>query len=322
MSRLKTIYVQLNPTKGVKTPKEATAISGRFWLIKKLFHVLSWYELIWYAVFIISGVLCLTLIPFSFTLLTTVLSLFIYMFALNFIARGKLIGLFISIFSSLIYITICILTDVWGEVITNVLIYIPMDIWAIYNWRKLKSDDADPKKQTLAVTRSCISDWWFYLSFSLLGTIGLGLFLRDVLHQTHAFLNSSSIFFALSGTFLRNNGKIESWYFNLISDGLMVALWIYVSFDIGFSTIPYALSSLCSMFSSGIGLIVWEKLYKRNLSTTGEYLAKSRKKINNIIVLKRQMQNLKWKSASDENWHERCSIKKQNNKENTSGNRN
>lgn len=298
-----TIYSTARSTRGVRA-QEATSQSGFVAFIKKAFGDLPWYEYLWYCIFIVVGILCLALLKFTPTLLITVLSLYVYMVASNLTARGKLGGLIVATFSSTVYVVVCFFTRVWGEVIANILIYIPLNIYAIFKWKSLKSQN-DNHENTLAVTKMSFNDWWFYLSFIGVGGLGLGLFLQEVMHQNWAILNAFSIFISLGGDFARNNGKREVWWFYLVSNILFFTMWVLVSSGDGWDTIPYSISAVASIFNSIIGMIEWQKLLQKNQLTTGYYLSHNRPKINSIVRLRRQMQHFVWKSECDANWQNR-----------------
>ena len=297
-----TIYSTVRATRGITTTKEATPKGGFAAFAKKLFGNLPWYEYVWYGVFILAGILCLSLFPFTPTLLVSVISLYIYMVACNLEARGMRAGLYISLLSMAIYVAVCIITHVWGEVISNLLVYIPLTVIAIFKWGRLQSEDGQSE---LKVSSFGIVDWWFTLSFIGAGTIALGLFLQKVMGQNYAYINSLMIMFSLAFTFARNNGKMEVWAFSLISDALCVVLWVLVSKEDGWSTIPYIISSVSSLFNSIIGIIEWRKLLKKNKAPIGNYLAVKRVKITNIIKLRRKLQNMHWTLSSDEGWKKR-----------------
>ena len=298
-----TIYSTVRATRGIKTTSETTKTGGFVAFCKKIFGNLPWYEYVWYAVFLVAGVLCLSLFKFSPILLSAVISLYVYMIASNLQARGVKIGLYFSLASSGIYVAVCILTHVWGEVLANCLIYIPLTVIALVKWNKLSSEET---QNELKVTKYGIEEWWFTIGFVGTGAISLGLFLDKVLGQSYALINAFSIFISLSGDFARNNGKREAWLLYVISNIIAVVLWIFVSSGDGWGTIPYIISSFAGLFNSVIGIVEWQKLLGKNHETTGEYLAyKERKKIERIIRLRRQMRNLSWSAKTDENWQER-----------------
>lgn len=298
-----TIYSTVRATRGIKKPEETTNRGGFVAFVNKLFGNLPWYEYVWYAVFVVAGILCLSLFKFSAILLVSVISLYVYMIASNLQARGSIIGLYFSIASTGIYVAVCIVTRVWGEVISNVLIYLPLTIIALVKWNKLATTES---QNELKVTKFGLSDWWFTIGFVGTFSIASGIFLDKVMGQSYATINAFSIYISLAGDFARNNGKREAWLLYMISNILAVVLWVLVSVGQDWSTIPYIVSSFAGLFNSIIGMIEWQKLLQKNHKTTGDYLAKAnRKKVNSIIRLRRQMQNLKWVASTDENWKNR-----------------
>ena len=300
-----TIYSTMNATRGIVRPNEATRKdSGFLRILKKVFGDLDWYGYVWYTTFFLAGAACFVVFKFNWILLATVLSLYVYLFASNLTARGLVAGLYVGIVSSLAYTVMCVITGVWGEVIANCALYIPLSVLAVFKWKNLKSAN-DNHEKTLAVTSIGLSEWWFYLSFMLAGTIGLGLFLSKVLHQGTAYVNAATIFLYIAGAFARNNGKREVWLFYIVGDITGIVLWLLVAMQGDWSTFPFCLSSISSFFNSIIGMIEWTRLYKKNQETRGIYLATQRRKVTKVIKVKRKFRNLSWTLATDECWQKR-----------------
>ena len=87
----------------------------------------SWFERLWYPIFFLAGVLCLIFIrPITFELCFSVASFWLYMFANNLLARGKFAGLLLSITSASLYTVVSFFAKVYGEVLINLLLYIPL----------------------------------------------------------------------------------------------------------------------------------------------------------------------------------------------------
>lgn len=307
------IFATARATRGIKRPNEANQVGGFVGFIKKVFGDLSWYEYLWYAMFFSAGALCFAFLEFELMLLFTVISFYIYLVADNLTARGLTIGLFVSILSGSVYTTLCVFNGVWGEVIANICIYIPLDVWAIFKWRNLKSEN-DNHEKTLAVTKMSFTEWWFYLSFWGVGTIALGMFLTTVLNQSTGYLNAACIFVYLAGQLSRNQGKREMWFFYFAGDIISIVMWIQIVTDDGWNTFPFFISTISSLSNSVIGFIKWQQLLSKNQKTTGHYLAHQRKRIVKIIRLRHRFKNLVWKKETDEHWQLRHKTKEEKSK--------
>lgn len=264
----------------------------------------SWFERLWYPTFFIAGILCLIFIkPFNFELCFAVLSLWLYMVANNLLARGKFIGIILSIISASLYTVVSFFAKVYGEVIINVLLYIPLDIIAVITFKKntnKKTDELDVKK--LSVKGLIIT-----MLLLIASTAGVWALLYILPGQVYPLLNAISMCAFLCALFLRNLRYIEFWWFNLIGNAVTIAMWALVStssLEMLYS-LPFTLSSLAALLNNIYGIIMWQNLYKK-VTTNGGVYVKKQVKINQVIKLKRRYEKaLKWnKNIEEKHKHE------------------
>ena len=100
------------------------------------------FELFWYPTFILGGILCLVLLPIDFELVLCVTQLFLCMTASNLAARGNRWGLFLSSISMSMYVYVSFINQVWGEVIINAALYIPLEIHGFFKWKQASDGNA------------------------------------------------------------------------------------------------------------------------------------------------------------------------------------
>ena len=123
----------------------------------ELLHMLrkqSKFTIYWFSIFISLGLVCLALDPSGWF---TVLDLFILMVNIYYVAKGKLLGIYIGIFECCLYSFICYQTGLFGEVIKNMCICVPLNIYSIISWtlstKKQKSEKYIEKKPKDIVIR-------------------------------------------------------------------------------------------------------------------------------------------------------------------------
>ena len=186
----------------------------------------SWFERLWYPIFFLAGILCLIFIrPFNFELCFAVLSLWLYMFANNFLARGKLLGLVLSIISSVLYVVVSIFAKVYGEVIINVLLYIPLDVFAVITFKKNKNKDVDE----LDIRKTNLKSALIISGATILLSGVIFVILYFIPGQVYPLLNTLSISLFLMALFVRNFRYKEFWWFNLLGNLLSIIMWALVS---------------------------------------------------------------------------------------------
>ena len=105
----------------------------------------SRFKLIWYIVFIALGFVCLFLSPQGWF---DVLDLFVVMVNIDLVSRGKVIGIYIGIAECLMYIYICFLSGLYGEIIKMCAINIPLNVVAIISWTRSLKKQKEKKYET------------------------------------------------------------------------------------------------------------------------------------------------------------------------------
>lgn len=261
----------------------------------------GWFELIWYPVFIIGGLLCLLFIPFSFELAFSVVNLFTYMLANNLVARGKRVGLLISTISMVVYSVVSFMNQVWGEVIINLCMYIPLEIVGFVRWKK----DNEKESQQMDIVKKCTP----------LGLLGLGGALAlltgaifAVLHfglkQNYAIFNAIGIAACILGGQARNHKYIETWLLYIIANLGSIALWCCTAFigdgtGMSLAVLPIILSYSSTLTNDFNGWVIWEIFYKKCNKKEGVYLAKRKVKLSNISKMKHTYNKFTCRETSD-----------------------
>ena len=273
----------------------------------------SWFERLWYPAFFIAGILCLIFIkPFNFELCFAVLSLWLYMFANNLLARGKFVGIILSIVSATLYTIVSFFAKVYGEVIINALLYIPLDIIAVITFKRNTNKNTDE----LSVKKLSLKGWFLTSLLLVFATAGIWALLYILPGQVFPLLNAVSMCTFLCALILRNLRYKEFWWFNLIGNAVTIAMWAFVSTsstDMLFS-LPFTLSSFAALLNNIYGIIMWQNLY-RTMNTNGGVYVKRKVKINQVIKLRRRYINaMKWDKAREESRKQKLTNEIYNNK--------
>lgn len=258
----------------------------------------SMFEWIWYPVFFLAGLLCLIFIrPLNFELCFSVLSFFLYMIANNLVARGSRWGIVISVIASILYTIVSFFAKVYGEVITNVLLYIPLDVIALFSFKKVTNE----KTNDLDVKSLSTKAWLITIALTIVSSGVVFVILKLIPGQIYPLLNAISIVMFLVAMFTRNLRYKEFWWFNLLGNLVSIILWVFVSMmssDMLYS-LPFAISSLASLLNNIYGIIVWQRIYRVATTNGGIYVKAHKVKIKKVIKLRRQFQGtLKWEGKN------------------------
>ena len=258
------------------------------------------FEIVWYPTFIILGLLCLILIPIFTTmsaidvllLCFSVTSLWFSMFANNLVARGYRIGLLLSTISMCFYVVVCILQHVWGEVIINLALYIPLEIMGFFKWKNSAGDSG----KISAVKKMTTKDLAIYLP-SLAGlTAAIWAILEFGIKQKFAIFNAISIAACVIGNIVRNKKYLETWYIYMTSNTAAIILWALTIFASGdgltLVVLPSMLSFMATLSNNFNGIVIWSTLYRNENKNGGVYLALRPVNINKVAKIKRMYRNM------------------------------
>lgn len=249
------------------------------------------FELFWYPTFIIGGIICLLFIrPLDLELVLCVLSLYLCMTANNLVARGFRWGLILSTLNMVIYSYICLSNQVWGELIINVAMYIPLEIMGFIKWKESTTDSGMISDVNKLTVKGHLATWGSTLAL----TLSIFAILHFGLHQSFAIFNALSIASCLVGNVIRNHRYIEAWLMYIICNLAGIALWLSEAFLSGavvsLSVLPLVLSYTSTLTNDFNGWAIWEIMYRKDNKTLSAHLAKRKVKISRIAKLKRDYQ--------------------------------
>lgn len=261
----------------------------------------GWFELVWYPVFILGGLLCLLLIPFSFELAFSVANLLTYMIANNLVARGKRSGLLISTISMVIYSVVSYINEVWGEVIINVAMYIPLEVIGFIKWKQ----QAENEEAKMDIVKKLTPVGYLGMFAMLAGLTGaIWAVLHYGLKQNFAIFNALGIAACILGGQARNHKYIETWLLYIIANLGSIALWCCTAFigdgtGMTLAVLPIILSYSSTLTNDFNGWAIWEVMYKKCNKKSGIYLARRKVNINKVAKIKSVYQSLKCRETSD-----------------------
>lgn len=249
---------------------------------------IGWFELFWYPTFIIGGLLCLLLIrPITFDLVFAVINLFAFMTANNLVAKGKRAGLLISTVSMMVYCVICYINEVWGELIINICMYIPLEIMGFIKWK-----NEEKQEEVIDVKKMGVKGYIYMVLVIGALTAAIWAVLDLGLKQRFAIFNALSISACLVGGYARNHQYIETWLLYIFANLAAITLWGCQAFIgdgsgvLTLSVLPIILSYSSTLTNDFNGWIIWEILYRKNNKKEGIYLAKRKVNINKLAKIK------------------------------------
>ena len=136
--------------------------------------------------------------------------------------KGKLSSFWFGTINTVLYAIIAWKACYWGEVMLNLIYYVPMNFVGIYMWSKnMDKETNEVIKKRLSFKNSIIA----YM-LVIAGTIGYGVVLK-ILNGTLPFVDSMSTVFSIFAQFLCVKRYMEQWILWIVVDVVTVIMWIY-----------------------------------------------------------------------------------------------
>lgn len=167
--------------------------------------------------------------------------------------KGKLSSFWFGSINTVLYAIIAWEAKYWGEVMLNLIYYVPMNFVGLYMWSKnMNKETEEVVKKRLSLKKSIIS-----YGLVIVGTLGYGLFLK-VLNGTLPFVDSMSTVFSVFAQFLCVKRYMEQWVLWVIVDVVTVIMWIY-AFVNGTGDMATVLMWSIYLINAIFMLIKWKK---------------------------------------------------------------
>ena len=269
----------------------------------------SKFTIVWYITFFLLGLVCFAITPSSWFY---VLDLYVVMINIDLVARGKLIGMYIGIFECFLYSFNAIQSGLWGEVIKNLAICVPLNVVSIINWtrslRKQKYERYSSKQDEDIIVRKLTK--LEILKFSVIGLFvcaGCYALLRYILpligikQDTALILGSVSLAITIISKILTSKKYMETWILGISGSIICLLMWgeSIVTGGFNLSQISMIVYYLACFTNDVYAYSLWKSMYRKIAVNGGKILAMRKVNIRRIIKLKRQFRSLHWDKKVD-----------------------
>ena len=268
----------------------------------------SKFTIYWFSIFIILGIVCLFLDPSGWF---NVFDLYFLMINIYLVSRGKLIGIYIGILECFIYAYICYKTQLYGEIIKDLLVFVPLNILSIVKWtnnikqqKKEKYLSHKDDEEDIIIKKLSIKQKIFSILSLILITIGSYFVLKYVFNQENALILSAiSLAVSILSKVLTAGRYMDSYAGYISCDIICLLMWVQTLFQTGLqlSQITMIVYYLACLTNDAYAYGLWKNMYRKVAVNGGVLLALRRVKIKKIIKLRRQYQGLKWNKDVDIN---------------------
>lgn len=308
----KLIHGTVHATVGIDSSKRMIEQYGKNSNRVELLRILereSKFKLWWYGIFLLFALVFLCIFPQSYL---SIIELVVLMVAIDLTSRGKIIGVVITVFECFLYSYISYKSGLIGEIIKNLAIAVPLNIYTIISWtinsKKLKSEAQKikyKKQESADIVIKKMSKKMFalYCGMTILISIISYFLLRFGLKQKVSLVTSSLVLGFMSTYKVLSGARyMESWIFAIIQSSLSLFMWCItiVSGSATIMELPMIAVTLACLTNHVYGFIMWKALYRRVAVNGGEILVRRKVSIKRVLKIRRRFKTLYWNKQIDE----------------------
>jgi nicotinamide mononucleotide transporter len=171
-------------------------------------------------------------------------------------AKGKISNYWFGAINCILYAYVAYQSKYFGEVLLNIMYYLPMSFVGIYFWKKHVN-----KKKT---TDDVIVEWFswksriIWLLITIAGTVGIGWFLL-LIGSNLPYMGAFTVILSIIAMILTVKRVAEQWILWIIVDVVTVYMWFY-SISQGGNDISVLIMWIAFLTNAVYGLINWIKL--------------------------------------------------------------
>jgi len=177
------------------------------------------------------------------------------------LAKGKFPGYFVALAAIALYAWISWTYKLYGEVIIQIVVYLPMSVFGIMSWvknrRRCRTDG-------IVVVIGHVSYGELALLMLSQVAMGVGYYYLFRLFGTEQIIASVvSVCLSVCGGYLLARRSRKSMYFNAASDVAGAVLWILVLAQGHLAVVPLVVMEILLLASNIYGIFEWRHLHAR-----------------------------------------------------------
>lgn len=177
----------------------------------------KWFEVVWLVVFTLIGVLFTFLSKdslFGFTVfITGVLCVVLT-------AKGKLMSYVFGMYNTFGYAYLAYINGLFGEVMLNLLFFVPMNIIGFYMWKK------NFQSGRLSMRQMEVKGIFLVVAVCLAGCLLLGFGLSFIPGQNSPYIDAITTVLSVAATILMVRRFKEQWLVYMVLNLFTVLLWV------------------------------------------------------------------------------------------------
>lgn len=221
-------------------------------LIKNYFADWNWFEKSWLLIFTLINIYLFYAWQDSWVGLTASLT---GMVCVVLTAKAKISSFYFGLVNILAYSYVAWQSAYYGDVMLNMLYFLPMTFVGIYFWKKNTKKKGEVKVRSLSWRKRFT---WFI--GSLIALIVYGVFLW-VINGTLPFIDSATTVFSVIAAIMLNQRLTEQWFYWIMVDVLAIIMWFYIFVTVG-TDISMLVMWSAYLVNAVYGYFNWKRMEK------------------------------------------------------------
>ncbi len=209
-------------------------------------------------ILLFGSIILVTLVGIIFKsdILTTLCSIVGIITALL-LAKGKNLGQIFGVLIVILYSIVSFKNGFYGEVIIYIFVMLPMYIMGIISW----ITHQNKKTNTVEVNKIKRKEWIIISIISIVCFIGIYLILK-IFNTKELIISSLSVIDSLFAVYLGFRRSKYFFYFYVINDLILIALWGIPVVTGSLILIPILFNPIINLINDIYGIYNWKRLEK------------------------------------------------------------
>jgi nicotinamide mononucleotide transporter len=171
-------------------------------------------------------------------------------------AKGKISNYYYGIVNSILYAYVAYTSQYYGEVMLNILYFLPLQFIGIYYWKK--HVNKNKTEDDVLVKWFTLKERILWLLITIAGTAGIGIFLK-IIGSKLPYIGAFTVILSIIAMILTVKRVAEQWILWIIVDIVTIYMWFY-SIEQGGSDITVLIMWIAFLTNAIYGFINWYRL--------------------------------------------------------------
>lgn len=233
------------------------------WLKRELFSGWTKFEATWLLLFLLIQIIVFLIQPDS---LAASIAAITGILCVVFVGKGKISNYLFGLISVSLYAYVSYTYKLYGEMMLNLLVYVPVQFIGFYMWRRHMTNEntvsEDNAEEVMAKSLN-VKQWSVVVVATVIGTFAYIEFLKSLGSALPA-LDGATVIISIVAQVLMILRYREQWVLWILVNILTIALWTGMWLHHGETSLPLLLMYCMYLCNSTYGYYNWTRLVHRH----------------------------------------------------------